>query len=106
MGISACISFIKLQCCIHKSLGCHQLINYITNFLQMMVQQQQSPSPSLPLQQHIMFNGMLAGPPGGGLMAMPPPPPVATGNLLSLHPTAPTKLSPHNMVQFNPGIVE
>jgi len=63
---------------------------------------QQQPSPSLPLPQHLMFNGMLASSPTGGLVTMQPPP-AAGGNLLSFHPAPPTKLSPHNMVQFNPG---
>ena len=81
---------IKLSAC--------QVVLYA--FLQIV--QQQQPSPSLPLPQHLMFNGMLAGSPAGSLMAMPPPP-TAGGNLLSFHPPPPSKLSPHNMVQFNPG---
>lgn len=67
------------------------------------VQHQSSPSIQLP--QHFMINGMLTTPPGGGLMTMPPPPAAAgpvSGNLLAFHPS-PTKLSPHNMVPFNPG---
>jgi len=66
--------------------------------------QQQHSSPSLP--QHIMFNGMLASSPAGGLMSIPTPPAAGTisGNLLPFHPTTAPKLSPHNMVQFNPGI--
>ena len=66
---------------------------------------QQQSSPSLPLPQHFMLNGVLAGSPGGGLMAMPSPPVTRTvpGNLLAFHPTPPAKISPHNMVPFNPG---
>ena len=47
---------------------------------------------------------MIAGTPGGLIAAMPPQPTAGTipGNVLSLHSTTPTGLSPQ-VAQFNPG---
>ena len=56
---------------------------------------------ALPLPPPIVFNGIIADTPSG-LIAVMPTQQNAGGNVLSLHSTTPTGLSPQ-VAQFNPG---